>query len=188
MACLHRRSKARPRFPVDITSMAPAGFTVEFDFNRFHPFNPPDPFAPGGGFVSVGFGTEDDDGQGGGQFNVNHADLVVLFQQDAQDNDPPNQVGNIQVFEDSTLVHGDPNNEAGDPPVGLGRISYGDPVMDHSVKLDIVPAVNGAYGDGDTVNVTLQVDSDPSVSFSVLGRHRFRYAFLRQQRIRAPHV
>ncbi|MEQ8211552.1 MAG: PEP-CTERM sorting domain-containing protein [Lacipirellulaceae bacterium] len=158
------------RFDFDITTMAPSGFTVEFDFNRFHEDNPPDPFAPGAGYVSVGFGTEDDDVQGGGAFNVNNADLTILFQQDIDGNDPPNQVGNIQIFEDSVQTDGVAIVDGMElDPSGNGRISYGDPVMDHSVKVQIVPAVNGAYGDADVLNVELTVDSVLLYSFSTVG-------------------
>lgn len=159
------------RFDFDITTMAPSGFTVEFDFNRFHePHSSADPFAPGPGFVSVGFGTEDDDVQGGGAFNVNNADLSILFQQDIDGNDPPNQVGNIQIHEDSVFVHGVAIvNEVEEDPSGNGRISYGDPVLNHSVKVQIIPAVNGAYGDTDALDVELTVDNVLLYSFSTVG-------------------
>ena len=160
------------RFDFDITTMAPSGFTVEFDFNRFHdPHSSPDPFAPGPGYVSVGFGTEDDDVQGGGAFNVNNADLTILFQQDILGNDPPNQDGNIQIREDSVLVHGttDDVNEPDPDPSGNGAINYGDPTVDHSVKVQIVPAVTGAYGDTDILDVELTVDSVLLYSFSTVG-------------------
>lgn len=143
------------RYPVDITSLAPSGFTVEFQFGRFHPVNP----GTGNGFVSIGFGTDPNAEQGGGLFNFNNSDFNLVFQQGAGTN-----VGNTQLIEDSVLI--DPLVD-GDP----GPVDYGDPTIEHSVELTLVPAVNGQYGDTDVINGTFTVDSDPNKShnFSVFG-------------------
>ncbi len=148
-------------YPVDITSMAPNGFTVELDFNRFHPFNEPDPFGTNGGFVSIGFGTNSDSTQGGGLFTVNNADLSILFQQSVGSNQ-----GNTQIHEDSALI--DPLMD-GDP----GSIDYGDPLIGHSVELTLVPQTPGQYGDSDTIDVTLTIDGGTANDFSVLGGSEF---------------
>lgn len=149
------------RYPVDVTSMAPNGFTIEVDFNRFHPFNEPDPFGENPGFVSIGLGTNSDSGQGGGQFNVNNADLSILFQQSIGSN-----TGNTQIHEDAVLI--DPVM-AGDP----GSIDYGDPLVGHSIALTLVPAAAGQYGDADTINVSLSIDGGAENNFSVLGGSEF---------------
>lgn len=147
------------RYPVDITSLAPNGFTVEFDFNRFAPFNPPDPFGENVGFLSVGFGTNDEAGLGGGQFNVNHADLTILFQQAAGPN-----VGNTQLFQDSEFLPGTGSE---------GPVDYGDPLAGHSVELTLVPTAAGQYSDDDSVNGTLIVDGGTPYNFTVLGGSNF---------------
>ena len=174
------------RYPVDITSMAPAGFQVDFDFSRFHPDNPPDPFLPGNGFVTIGFGTEDDDGQGGGAFNVNNADLTILFQQDADpDDDGSIDMGNFQVLEDSILTHGIAvtRNQAGEitdiqDPSGNGEILYGDPVLSHSASIVLVPAVVGAYGDSDEIDVSVAVDGSEIFTFTTTGGAGFGHVSL----------
>lgn len=149
------------RFPVDVTTMAPNGFVVELDFNRFHPFNEPDPFGTNNGFVSIGFGTNSDSVQGGGQFNINNADLSILFQQPVGSNQ-----GNTQIHEDSVLI--DPLVD-GDP----GTIDYGDPLVGHSVEITLVPQVAGQFGDSDTINLSVAVDGGTAHNFSVLGGSEF---------------
>lgn len=153
------------RYPVDVTGLAPFGFKVEFEFNRFHPINAP----PGNGFVTVGFGTDpnhpifslDPNVSAGtsGLFNPNNADFSILFQQSVGSN-----VGNTQVHQDGMLT--DPNT-SGQP----GLLDYGDPNIGHSVELTLVPQINGAYGDSDTIDVTVTIDGDPNVSqdYSVSG-------------------
>ena len=150
------------RYPLDVTSIAPNGFVIELDFNRFHPFNEPDPFGENPGFITIGLGTESDDVQGGGFFNVNNADFTLLFQQSVGSNQ-----GNTQFFEDSVLFA--PATD-GDP----GPVDYGDPLIEHSVELTMVPAVAGQYGEADTINGTLIVDKGTAnettpYNFSVLG-------------------
>lgn len=145
----------------DITTMAPSGFTVEFEFNRFSPFNPPDPFGTNNGFLSVGLGADTGAVLGGGQFNVNNADVTLLFQQAVGDNQ-----GNTQIFQDNMLLL--PAME-GD----TGPIDYGDPLTGHAVELTFVPAVNGQYGDADTVNGSVIIDGGSPFEFSVLGGTEF---------------
>jgi hypothetical protein len=147
------------RYPVDITGMAASGFVVEFDFNRFSPFNPPDPFGTNNGFLSVGLGTDSDAGLGGGQFNVNNADFTLLFQQAVGNN-----TGNTQFFEDSAFLAGTDSE---------GPVDYGDPLATHSVELTMVPAVTGQYGETDTVHGMLRIDGGTPFSFSVLGGTEF---------------
>lgn len=147
------------RYPVDITAMAPNGFIVQFDFNRFSPFNPPDPFGENNGFVSVGLGAEDDAGQGGGQFNVNNTDFAILFQQPVGGN-----VGNTQFFEDGVFLLGTTDE---------GPVDYGDPLATHTVELTMVPATAGQYGDADMINGSVSIDGGTPFDFSVLGGDGF---------------
>lgn len=147
------------RYPVDVTSLAPNGFTVQFDFNRFSPFNPPDPFGENNGFVSVGLGAGDDANQGGGQFNVNNADFAILFQQPIGAN-----AGNTQFFEDGVFLPGTTEE---------GPVDYGDPLATHTVTLTLVPATAGQYGDTDVINGSVAVDSGTPFDFTVLGGDDF---------------
>ena len=66
-------------FDFDVTTVALGGFSVGFDFSRFHPINP----GTGNGFVAFGFGrTVPADPDTYGPFGaLNIADFVVLFQQ-----------------------------------------------------------------------------------------------------------
>lgn len=145
----------------DVTTVAPSGFTVEFDFNRFNDFNEPDPFGENPGFVSVGLGADTGAGIGGGQFTVNNSDVSILFQQSVGSN-----IGNTQIHEDAALKF---PATAGDP----GPLDYGDPLVDHSVKITAIPASVGQYGETDTVNISLEVDGGTPFDFSVLGGAEF---------------
>lgn len=140
-------------YDFDVTSVAPNGFIVEFDFNRFHPFNP----GSGNGFVGFGLGADSGAVVGGGGFVANNSDLTLIFQQGVGAN-----VGNMQILEDNVFAGGTDGS-------GLGPVDYGDPTAWHSVKLTVVPAVAGAYGDADTINASVSVDGSAPYSFSVLG-------------------
>ena len=125
-------------YPVDVTGLAPSGFKVEFDFNRFHPINP----QPGNGFITVGFGGDpnhpifslDPNESAGtsGLFNINNADFSLLFQQSVGSN-----VGNTQVHQDGVLTDHNTNGQT-------GLLDYGDPNVGHSGEMTLVPQVNGA--------------------------------------------
>lgn len=145
----------------DVTGMAPSGFTVEFDFNRFHSFNEPDPFGTNGGFISVGLGADTGAAIGGGQFTVNNSDVSILFQQSVGSN-----AGNTQIHQDGVLLF---PAMATDP----GPLDYGDPLVGHSVKLTVVPQANGAYGETDMVDISLEVDSGTPFDFTVAGGAEF---------------
>lgn len=154
-------------FDFDVATVAPGGFSVAFDFNRFHPINP----GTGNGFIAMGLGrTVPEDPNTYGNFAaLNGADFALLFQQGVEGN-----VGNTQFFQDSTSAATEflPGTGA------TGPLDYGDPTATHSVVLTMTPAVAGAYGDADVINFTLEVDGSASFSSSVLGGDDFgRLAF-----------
>lgn len=138
-------------YDFDVTGLAPNGFMVEFDFSRFHPFNP----GSGNGFIAVGLGADSGSVVGGGQFAPGNSDLSLVFQQGVGAN-----VGNTQILEDNVFLPGTGSE---------GPVDYGDPTVAHSVKLTVVPAVAGAYGDADTINGSLSVDGGAAYNFSFLG-------------------
>jgi len=141
----------------DVTSVAPNGFKVEFDFNRFHPINP----GNGNGFLAIGLGADTGAVIGGGGFVPNNSDLTLLFQQAAGPNS-----GNMQILEDNVFAGGTAAN-------GDGPVDYGDPTVGHSVQLTLVPASSGAYGSGDTINGSVSIDGGTAYNFSVLGGTEF---------------
>jgi hypothetical protein len=138
-------------YDFDITTLAPAGFVVEFDFNRFHPFNP----GTGNGFLAVGLGADSGAAVGGGGFVPNNSDLTILFQQGVGAN-----TGNTQILQDNVFLPGTASE---------GPVDFGDPTVGHSVRLAMVPAVAGQYGDADVINGSLSIDGGPAYTFSVLG-------------------
>lgn len=144
-------------YAVDVSTLAPLGFTVEFDFNRFHPFNP----GSGNGFLAVGLGADTGSTVGGGGFVPNNSDLAIIFQQGVGGN-----VGNTQILQDNSFAGGTNID-------GEGPLDYGDPTAWHRVQLTLRPAVPGMYGDADTILGTLTVDSSATHSFSVLGGSEF---------------
>ncbi|MEZ6194024.1 MAG: hypothetical protein R3C45_22485, partial [Phycisphaerales bacterium] len=141
----------------DATTVAPNGFQVEFDFTRFHPFNP----GSGNGFLAVGLGADTGAVIGGGGFVPNNSDLTLLFQQAVAPN-----AGNMQILEDNVFA-------GGTSGTGLGPVDYGDPTIWHSVKLVLIPAVAGAYGSADTINASVSIDGGTPYNFSVLGGTEF---------------
>ena len=154
-------------FDFDVATVAPGGFTVAFEFNRFHPINP----GTGNGFIAMGLGrtVPDDATTYGPQGALNGSDFAILFQQGVDAN-----VGNTQIFQDddgtgSSFLPG---------TAATGPLDYGDPTATHAVLLTMTPAVAGAYGDSDVINFTLEVDGSASFSSSVLGGDDFgRLAF-----------
>ncbi len=139
----------------DVTAVAPNGFTVEVDFNRFHPFNP----GTGNGFSAIGLGADTGAVAGGGGFVPNNSDLALIFQQGVGAN-----TGNMQILEDNVFLPGTGNE---------GPLDYGDPTVGHAVKLTLIPVVPGAYGDADTINGSVSVDGGTPFNFSVLGGTEF---------------
>lgn len=142
-------------YDFDVTTLAPLGFMVEVDFNRFHPFNP----GSGNGFSGIGLGADTGAAVGGGGFVPNNSDLALIFQQGVGAN-----VGNMQILEDNVFLPGTGSE---------GPVDYGDPTVGHSVKLTLIPAVPGAYGDADTINGSLSIDGGTPYNFSVLGGSNF---------------
>lgn len=145
-------------FDFDVSTVAPLGFTVAFDFNRLHPVNP----NPGNGFIAVGLGrtVPADPNTYGGLGALAGADFAFLFQQGAGGN-----VGNTQFFQDDTG-----NATSFLPGTGAtGPLDYGNPSVTHAVLLTMTPVVPGAYGGADVINFTLQIDGSASYSSTVLG-------------------
>ena len=138
-------------YDFDVTTLAPNGFSVELDFNRFHPFNP----GNGNGFIGIGLGADSGAVVGGGGFVPNNSDLSLIFQQGVGANS-----GNMQILEDNVFLAGTGSE---------GPVDYGDPTIEHSLKLTLIPAVPGQYGDADTINGSLRVDGGTPYTFSVLG-------------------
>ena len=136
----------------DVTTVAPNGFTVEFNFHRFHP---PTSVPSGNGFVAFGLGADTGAGLGGGLFATNNSDVAMLFQQSANGN-----LGNPQFFVDGALVDD-------------GPFDYGDPDLPHDVTVSITPDVPGAYGDADTISGWVSVDGGPRYHFNVPGGAEF---------------
>lgn len=145
-------------FDFDVTTVAPGGFTVEFDFGRFHPINP----GTGGGFIAFGFGRTvpaDPNTFGAlGAFDI--TDFVVLFQQGVGNN-----IGNTSFFQDSTSAA----TEFLPGTAMEGPLDYGDPTIEHSVKITFTPQVAGQYGDTDVIDFSVVVDGSASFSSTVLG-------------------
>ena len=139
----------------DVTTVAPLGFKVEFDFNRFHPVNA----GPGNGLVSIGLGAPTGAAIGGGQFAVANSDFAIVFQQGVGAN-----VGNTTFHEDGVFLPGTGSE---------GPVDYGDPNAWHSVDLRMIPAVAGAYGDSDVINGSLRIDGGAAYNFTVLGGDEF---------------
>ena len=154
-------------FDFDFSTVAPLGFSVAFDFNRFHPVNP----GPGNGFIAVGFGrTVPTDPNTYGAFGaIANSDFSMLFQQGVGAN-----VGNTQFFQDDTgtLTSFLPGTGS------TGPLDYGDPNATHSVLITLTPQIPGAYGDTDVINFRVVVDNGPSFNSTVLGGADFgRLAF-----------
>lgn len=133
-------------FEFDAAAAAPNGFQVDLDFGRF--VDPPSPGPGGGGYLAFGLGV--DAGTVPNDFTaIGASDWSVLFQQAANGN-----AANAEVYEDN---------------VGIGSFDYLTPDAPHTLGLTVTPAVAGAYGATDTVNIDILVDGTISQSYSVLG-------------------
>jgi hypothetical protein len=149
-------------FGFDATTVAPNGFRVAFDFNRFHPINP----GSGNGFIAVGFGkaVPADPNTYGGLGAIAGSDFAILFQQSTGGN-----AGNTQFFQDDL---GAANTFL--PGTGAtGPLDYGSPTATHSVVISLTPTTSGAYGDSDVINFSVVVDGGSSYSSTVLGGDNF---------------
>jgi hypothetical protein len=149
-------------FGFDVTTVAPNGFSVAFEFNRFHPINP----GTGNGFVAVGFGkaVPADPNTYGGLGAIGGSDFAILFQQSAGGN-----LGNTQFFQDDagTATTFLPGTGA------TGPLDYGSPTGTHSVLIEFTPVILGAYGSADTINFEITVDGSASFASSLLGGDNF---------------
>ena len=133
-----------------IAASAPDGFSIAFDFNRFDPAVEP---SSSNGFLSVGTGYDETINQFS-PFEVSgNSSFAVLFQQAANGN-----VGNAEVFAAGT---------------SQGTFDYGDPEAEHSVLINLIPDVSGAYGAADTIGYTVSVDGSQLASGSVSGGPEF---------------
>lgn len=131
-----------------VAALAPNGFSVAFDFNRF---DPAIATAASNGFVSVGTGYNESVNQFS-PFEVSgNSNFAVLFQQAAQNNP-----GNMQVFAGGALQ---------------GNFNYGNPVATHSVLLEFTPAVAGDYTG--SVGYVVTVDGSSLASGAVVGSAAF---------------
>ncbi len=160
-------------FGFDVTTVAPGGFSVAFDFNRFHPINP----GTGNGFVAIGFGRDvpADPNTYGALGALNITDFVVLFQQGIGAN-----VGNTQFFQDSTTAATEFLPGTGNE----GPLDYGDPTIQHSVVITLTPRAEGQYGDSDIIDFSVIVDGLSSFSSTVLGGDNFgKLAFSSNQSV-----
>lgn len=137
-------------YEFDATTVAPDGFEVAFDFSRF--VTTPDPGPGGGGYIAFGLGV--DAGTPLNDFTaIGASDWSVLFQQASNGN-----AANASVFEDN---------------VSLGNFDYLTPDAPHTVVLTATPAVSGAYGAADMVNIDLVVDGTIMQSYTTLGGDDF---------------
>lgn len=137
-------------FDYDAAANAPAGFTIEMDFSRF--VVTPDPGPGGGGYIAFGLGVNS--GTALSDFTaIGASDWAILFQQANNGN-----AANSSVFEDNS---------------GIGNFDYLTPDSPHSLSLTVTPAVFGAYGDTDTVNISVLVDGSISQNYSVNGGDNF---------------
>ena len=133
-------------YEFDAAAASPDGFIVELDFSRF--VIAPDPGPGAGGFISFALGV--DGGTPVNEFTpTNLGDFAVLFQQTADGN-----AANANVFADGT---------------SFANFDYLNPDTPHTLKVTVVPAASGAYGDTDTVNINVLVDGTISQNYSVSG-------------------
>ena len=137
-------------YDFDAAAAAPNGFKVALDFSRF--VETPDPGPGPGGFLTISLGV--DSGAAVNDFTaVNLSDFSVLFQQAANGN-----AANANVGVDGGTVD---------------SFDYLDPDGDHTLLLTVVPAVPGAYGDSDAVNINVLVDGAISNDYVVTGGANF---------------
>ena len=137
-------------YDFDAAAAAPLGFTVALDFSRF--VVTPDPGPGAGGYLAFGLGV--DSGATINDFTaIGASDFAVLFQQANSGN-----AANSEVFVDNAFQ---------------SNFDYLSPDTPHSLLLTVVPAVPGAYGDTDTVNINVLVDGSISQDFAVVGGANF---------------
>lgn len=138
-------------YDLDAAAASPNGFRVSLDFSRF--VDPPVP--AGGGYIAFGFGV--DAGTTSAALNdftaIGASDFAILFQQANNGN-----AANANVFEDNT---------------SFANFDYLDPIGAHTLELAFTPAVAGAYGDADSVNVDVLVDGAIAQNFTTLGGSNF---------------
>jgi|GEM_PF-2530526 len=150
-------------FTYDITSdaLAADGFTIGLDFNRF--LVAPDPGPGGGGYITFGLGVDSGlDASGLNDFiAVGASDFAVLFQQAT--NASTGTAGNANVILDG---------QSGTADL-IGRFDYGDPDVEHSLLLTVVPQNSGAYGDSDTIDISVSVDGSVLGNYAVTGGDDF---------------
>lgn len=137
-------------YEFDVAAVAPLGFEIAFDFSRF--VIPPDPGPGAGGYIAFGLGV--DIGSALNDFTaIGASDFSVLFQQANNGN-----AANASVFEDN---------------VSVTNFDYFDPDSPHTLVMTVVPAVAGAYGVADSIDVELLIDGTLSQSFTTLGGDDF---------------
>ncbi|BAM02648.1 PEP-CTERM sorting domain-containing protein [Phycisphaera mikurensis] len=136
-----------------VTADAALGLNIAFDFSRdgSAPIDGVD--APGNGFLSVGTGYDETVNAFSPFETTGNSDFAVLFQQAANGN-----TGNAEIFSDGT---------------SLGTFDYGDPLATHSVELDFVPVVAGAYGAADAIAYAVIVDGNALASGTITGGAEF---------------
>ncbi|MEM8783808.1 MAG: PEP-CTERM sorting domain-containing protein, partial [Planctomycetota bacterium] len=133
-------------YEFDVTTVAPDGFQVAFDFSRF--VTAPDPGPGGGGYIAFGLGV--DIGSPLNDFTaIGASDWSVLFQQANNGN-----AANASAFEDNTSI---------------SNFDYLTPDVPHTLEITAIPAISGAYGETDTVNISVVVDGTITQNYSVLG-------------------
>ncbi len=140
-------------FDYDASAVAPLGFVIALDFARFA--TPPAPGPGGGGFISFGLGVDAGTAIASDFAALNLSDWAILFQQAANGN-----TGNANVRNDGTVVAG-------------SDFDYGNPDIEHSLSLTVTPAVAGAYGASDVINVGVVVDGTISQNFTTTGGANF---------------
>ena len=136
-----------------VISQAALGFNVAFDFTRDGSAAVDGVMPPGNGFLSVGTGYDETVDAFSPFETSGNSDFSVLFQQGANGN-----TGNAEIFADGT---------------SLGTFDYGDPLAVHSVEIDFVPAVAGAYGAADEIAYAVLVDGAQLASGVVNGGDEF---------------
>ena len=131
---------------VDFSTLAPNGYTVDFDFQR----------RSGNGFVTLGIGLDPATIPDGMGFNSNvfafdqnaTVDGAVLFQQDNENEG----AGRVQVFNAAQSILSEPN-------------AFSDNEDIHSASVSVVPS-NG-YGNGEIADVFVLVDGNAPIVSSI---------------------
>lgn len=137
-------------YDFDATTVAPNGFSVALDFSRF--VTTPDPGPGGGGYIAFGLGI--DAGAVVNDFSaIGASDWAILFQQANNGN-----AANANVFTDNSAI---------------GSFDYLTPDAPHTLLLTVVPAVPGAYGETDVININVLVDGVISNDYATVGGANF---------------